>query len=149
MNSSGYAKIHTQPIFVLSLEVWQSSPLKERSKQGSLLGCRYVKKHVRMYYIIYIYTWNLFVLHFGASTLQKKGHSGSKKNNIYIYYMFFSNANVENCYFEIYLYNFINNVFYICIYIYKYVYLNIYIYYSYFESIYISYIMHIHIYTYV
>jgi len=43
-----------------------------------------------MYIYIYVYTWNLCVLYFGASTLQntalfnqKRGHLGSRYNYIY------------------------------------------------------------------
>ena len=56
-------------------------------------------------YVLYIYTWNLFVLYFVASTLQKKALSKTGVISVLyitIYYMFFA-AHVENCYFKIYL----------------------------------------------
>ena len=61
--------------------------------------CMYIPfcKYIHVYIYILMFTWNLFVLYFGASTLQKKafsnqnkGHLGSRYSktcmiNIYIY----------------------------------------------------------------
>ena len=33
-------------------------------------------------YIIYIYTWNLFVLYFGGLTIQKKAFSNQNKGHL-------------------------------------------------------------------